>query len=109
MALRRGGQRGQGGAAGGGSLQDRFKEMSAQERLIEEKKKEIELKLQEQKRKAQEEAISKMQAARSGKKPEVASPMARWVYTSTDSLCYTSKGRAPLRRIGTLVTLKPLF
>ena len=76
MALNQGGQRG-GGAGRGSSLQDRFREMSAQERLIEEKKKEIELKLQEQKRKAQEEAISKMQAARSGKKLEQTFPMAR--------------------------------
>ena len=50
------------GAKGSGSLQDRFREMGAQEQLIEQKKREIESKMQERKRKEQEEVLNKMQA-----------------------------------------------
>lgn len=50
------------GAKGSCSLQDRFREMGAQEQLIEQKKREIESKMQERKRKEQEEVLNKMQA-----------------------------------------------
>ena len=82
MSYGRGQQKPGAPSQGASSLQDRFKEMSAQEKLIEQKKKEIELKLLEQKRKAQVEAISKMQAARSSKKPETGSLLSRWVFLS---------------------------
>ncbi|XP_013406861.1 splicing factor, arginine/serine-rich 15 [Lingula anatina] len=44
-----------------GNFQDRFKQMSAQERLIEQKKKELEQKALEDKRKQQEDALKKLQ------------------------------------------------
>ena len=53
---------GKSGAKGSCSLQDRFREMGAQEQLIEQKKREIESKMQERKRKEQEEVLNKMQA-----------------------------------------------
>ena len=45
----------------GTSLQERFRQMSEQERLIEMKKREIEQKMLQQKMKQQEETLTKMQ------------------------------------------------
>ena len=53
---------GKSGDKGNSNLQDRFREMGAQEQLIEQKKREIESKLQEKERKEQEEMFNKMQA-----------------------------------------------
>ncbi|KAI0232293.1 hypothetical protein LSAT2_017362 [Lamellibrachia satsuma] len=53
---------GKSGAKGSCSLQDRFREMGAQEQLIEQKKREIESKMKEKKQKEQEEMLNKMQA-----------------------------------------------
>lgn len=46
----------------GPGLQKRFREMSAQESLIQQKKKEFEQKVLEEKRKQQEEVMTKIQA-----------------------------------------------
>ena len=51
-----------GGDKGNSNLQDRFREMGAQEQLIEQKKREIESKMQEKQRKEHEEMFNKMQA-----------------------------------------------
>ena len=60
--------KGRGGSTqGGGFLQERIKEMSAQEKLIEQKKKEIEAKLLEQKQKEQEKVLSKLQSKATAK------------------------------------------
>uniref|UniRef100_X1ZRK0 SURP motif domain-containing protein n=1 Tax=Capitella teleta TaxID=283909 RepID=X1ZRK0_CAPTE len=61
----------------GSKLQDRFMEMSAQEKMIEKRRKEIEQKMQQQKQKEQNEAVSKIQAAK-GKKPETPSILSRF-------------------------------
>ena len=58
----------------GPGLQQRFKEMSAQESLIARKKRQIEEKLKEEKRKEQEKASSKNQA-KSKKEASKANPV----------------------------------
>ena len=58
----------------GPGLQQRFKEMTAQERLIEQKKREFELKMMEEKRKQAEEAVRKFEKKKE-KPPQSKSPI----------------------------------
>lgn len=67
----------------GPGLQQRFKEMTAQEQLIQQKKKEFENKLIEEKRKQQEEVLNKLNA-KTKKDTEKQTPFMRYFYYNFD-------------------------
>ena len=61
MSFRSQNQRGGASGSAGSSLQERFRQMNEQEKLIEQKKREIEQRMLAQKMKEQEEALKKIQ------------------------------------------------